>query len=77
MNTVVFKIEGMRCDGCAAKVQTRLGATAGVREACAIYEAGEARVRYDLALTSEDARAAAIGQLGYRVTGRVPACGSP
>ncbi len=73
MNTVVFKIEGMRCDGCAAKVQTRLGATPGVREARATYETGEARVRHDPALTSEDALVAAIGQLGYRVTGRVPA----
>lgn len=72
MNTIVFNIQGMRCDGCASKVETRLAAIAGVRETRAAYQAGEARVRYDSALVSEDVLADAIGQLGYRVTGRTP-----
>lgn len=47
MNTVTFKIGGMRCDGCAERIRTLLAAVPGVREASASFAGSAARVRYN------------------------------
>jgi copper chaperone len=70
MNNVTFKVEGMHCTGCGSTIQMVLQRKAGVRRVSASFEAGEAKVLYDLAVVSEDDIAAAIENAGYRVTSR-------
>ncbi len=45
--TVVFKVEGMTCGGCATSLTLALKETPGVEEAKVSYEKGEAWVKYD------------------------------
>ncbi|MGQ0751235.1 MAG: heavy-metal-associated domain-containing protein [Betaproteobacteria bacterium] len=70
MRKVTFKIEGMHCSGCAATIQALLQRNEGVRKASASFDAGEARVLFDPAVTSENEAAAVIEKAGFRVTER-------
>lgn len=70
MNTVTFKVEGMHCGGCAARIRTLLENSAGVAKAAISFEEGEARVLYDPQAVTESQLAAAIEKGGYRVTGQ-------
>jgi len=70
MNQVTFKVEGMRCAGCAATIQALLERNAGVRRASADFDAREAKVLYDPASVSENDLTAVIQKAGYRVTTR-------
>ena len=70
MNAVTLKVEGMRCDGCAAKIQTSLERSTGVRKASASFNDGEARVLYDPQTLSEAQLIATIEKAGYRVAAR-------
>ncbi|MDP2600975.1 MAG: heavy-metal-associated domain-containing protein [Deltaproteobacteria bacterium] len=70
MNTVTFKIEGMRCDGCAETIQSLLGRNAGVQKARASFKDGEARVLYDSDAVTEEQLVAVIENSGYRVSNR-------
>jgi copper chaperone CopZ len=70
MNTVIFKIEGMHCDGCAQNIQSLLERNAGVRMAVASFKAGEARILYDSDAVTEDQLVAVIENSGYRVATR-------
>ena len=70
MNTVTFKIEGMRCDGCAATIQSLLERNAGVHKAVAFFKEGEARILYDSDAVTEEQLVAVIENVGYRVASR-------
>jgi copper chaperone len=70
MNSVTFKIEGMRCDGCAANIQFILERKAGVQKASASFKDGEARILYDSNAITEEQLAAVIENSGYRVANR-------
>ncbi len=68
MKSVTFKVEGLRCDGCARTVQSLVSAEPGVRAATVSFKDGEARVFYDPQATDEDRLAAVIEKPGYRAS---------
>lgn len=68
MKHATFKIEGMRCAGCAATIQMLLQSNAGVEKASASFDAREARVLFRPEDVSEDQLAAVIEKAGYRVS---------
>lgn len=70
MKTTIFKIEGMRCDGCAQTIKRVVELEPGVQSAAVSFKDGEARVLYDSKATGEDRLAAAIEKPGFRVVGR-------
>jgi copper chaperone CopZ len=70
MNAVTLKIEDMHCDGCAAKIQTALERSTGVRKASVSFDDGEARVLYDPEAVAESQLIATIENIGYRVARR-------
>lgn len=70
MKSVVFRVEGMYCNGCVHALQALLGAETGVHAAEVSLERGEARVLYDPRLADPGRLAAAIEKPGYRVIGR-------
>jgi copper chaperone CopZ len=67
MKTATFKIDGMRCDGCADTIKRLLTVQAGVRAASVSFKDGEARVLYDPDTVGEDQLASIIEKPGYRV----------
>ncbi len=65
MNTVTFKIGGMRCDGCAERIRTLLAAVPGVREASASFAGRVALVRYNPHATRENRLLEVIEKAGF------------
>jgi copper chaperone len=72
VNTLTLQIEGMHCDGCAAAIKAVVEREPGVKAASVSFKDGEARILYDPEATSAAQLVAAVGRLGYRVTGRTP-----
>lgn len=72
MNAVTLRIEGMHCGGCAETIKAVVEREPGVKVAAVTFTGGEARILYDPEATSAERLIAAIGRLGYRVTGRAP-----
>ncbi len=70
MNTVTFKVEGMHCDGCAARIQSLVERNAGVQKAVASFKDGEARILYDTNAVTEEQLVAVIETSGCRVANR-------
>jgi len=70
VKTTTFKIEGMRCDGCAEIIKGLLDKEQGVQIADVSFEKGEARVLFDPKATGEDRLIATIQKPGFRVVGR-------
>lgn len=70
MKSLTLKIEGLRCNGCAEKVQNRLTAQPGVKNTQISFEQAQARVLYDPQTTDESRIVQAIQELGYRVADR-------
>lgn len=68
MKNVTFKVEGLRCDGCARTVQSLISTEPGVRAATVSFEKGEARILYDPQATNEDRLAAVIERPGFRAS---------
>lgn len=68
MKTLIMKIEGMHCEGCAQTVQALLAAEPGVKASSAFFKGGLAKVLFDPAAVDETALAAAIEKAGYKVT---------
>jgi cation-transporting ATPase V/Cu+-exporting ATPase len=62
-----FKVEGMTCGSCAARVQRVLGGQAGVARADVNFATGRARVVYDPAAVAVDELRAAVDRIGYRI----------
>jgi len=71
-----FRIEGMDCAACAAKIDRATRKNAGVGEVSVSPTAGTMLVAHDRS-TDLDRIAADIGRLGYRVAGYAPAGESP
>lgn len=69
MKTVIFKVDGMHCDGCARTVQALISAEPGVQKATVSFKTREARVLFDPQAVSEDHLTATIRQAGYSVVG--------
>ncbi len=70
MRMITFKIEGMRCEGCADTIKGVLTVQPGVRAASVSFNDGEARVLYDPEAIAEEQLAALIEKPGFRVLGR-------
>jgi copper chaperone CopZ len=66
LRSAAFLIEGMDCAACAAAIQNKLRAVAGVREARVGFESKKAEVRYDPGLTTVEQLQQAIENAGYR-----------
>jgi sulfite exporter TauE/SafE/copper chaperone CopZ len=64
--TVRFSIGGMTCVHCQNTIEKALKNTAGVRDAAADYNTGEAAVTYDAAITGFNEISAVIENLGYK-----------
>lgn len=67
MKTLVARIEGMHCDGCAETIKALLAIEPGVRASTVSFKQGGARVLYDPALTNEAKLIATIETAGYSV----------
>lgn len=72
MKSLTLKVEGLRCDGCAERVRTRVAAQPGVKSTEVSFEQAQARVLYDPQATDEDRLVGVIQELGYRVVDRTP-----
>jgi len=70
MKNVTFKVEGMRCNGCASTIEALLQRLPGVRRVAADFGAGEVRVLFEPDDLSEDQLAALLEKPGYRVVNR-------
>jgi copper chaperone CopZ len=64
--TVTIRIEGMHCQNCAASVEKKLKATAGVRAARVSFEKKEAWVKFDDRTISVAQIREVINSTGYR-----------
>jgi MerR family copper efflux transcriptional regulator len=69
MKTIIFKVEGMHCDGCARTVAAVVSAEPGVQKTSVSFKTREARILFDPRVVSEDRLEAAIQQAGYSVAG--------
>lgn len=70
MKNAVFRIEGLRCDGCSSAVKVLLDKEPGVKAVSVSFTSGEARVLYDPRIVTEERLAATIERPGYRVATR-------
>ena len=70
MKNTIFRIEGLRCDGCASTVKTLVEKEPGVKAVSVSFTSGEARILYDPIIVTEERLAATIERPGYRVATR-------
>jgi len=66
MKSVLLKIQGMHCGGCASTVKALLEREPGVKSAEVTFETGEARVLYDPAKVDERRLIGTVEQPGYQ-----------
>lgn len=67
MKTINWKIEGMRCVGCARTIEARLVREPGVRHAEVAYPDGTARILVDPQVAHLDAVVGLLEQAGYQI----------
>lgn len=70
MKSLILKIQGMHCDGCAETIKALVAREPGVKSVAVTFTGGEARILYDPTATSEDHLVAAVERPGFRVAGR-------
>lgn len=70
MKSLTMKVEGMRCNGCAERIRSRIAMQPGVQTIVVSFDEGQARVLYDPQATDADRLADAVQKLGYRVVDR-------
>lgn len=68
MKSLLLKVEGMRCDGCASTLQTLLGAEQGVLKASVSHGSGTARLLFDPNITSAERLIDVAGRPGFDVS---------
>src|SRR5438132_13460732 len=61
-------IEGMTCASCAARIETRLGAVAGVEDCSVNLATREASVTFDPARVRPDSLVETVEETGYRAS---------
>lgn len=67
MTTTTLKIDGMHCDGCAARIQSLLSKQAGVREADVSFAEGTARLSFNPQSVDEGRLIEVIEGAGFSV----------
>lgn len=72
MKSVTLHVEGLRCNGCAEKVRSRIAAQPGVKGAEVSFDQAQARVLYDPQATDRGQLVDVIQELGYRVVDLTP-----
>lgn len=70
MQTMTLTIEGMRCEGCAERIQTLLQRQHGVRMADVPFAAGTASVRFNPHVIGPDRLIAVVEEAGFHVAKR-------
>ncbi len=70
MKSVILKIEGMHCGGCADTIKGLVEKQPGVHAVSVSFDEGRARVLYDPNATREDHLVAVVQEPGFRVLGR-------
>lgn len=70
MKTIIFKIDGMNCDGCAQTIQSMIEKEPGVRMASVSFNERAARILYDPQSVQESRLVDLIQKPGFRVIGR-------
>ena len=70
MKSVTLKVEGMRCNGCAEMIRSRIAAQPGVQTTDVSFDQGQARVLFDPQATDEGHLVDTVHKLGYRVVDR-------
>lgn len=68
MDQVQLRVSGMTCTACEQRIQKALSRVDGVVRSSADHQAGQVRVVFDAARTSERAVRATIEQAGYEVS---------
>lgn len=68
MKTVVLKIEGMNCDGCATRIESLLEKAPGVREVSVSFTDGQARIRHNPHAADEHQLVEMIEGAGFGVS---------
>lgn len=69
METIVLKVEGMKCGGCESMVKSSLEAVEGVRDARVSHQAKQVEIDFEPELTSIDQLKEVISGQGYTVGG--------
>lgn len=69
IQTVIFDVEGMTCNGCAAHVENDVNKLPGIINIDASYEEETAKVEFDRSKVSSDKIEEAINATGYKVSG--------
>lgn len=67
MRNAIFKIEGLRCDGCANTVKTLVEMEPGVQAVSVSFTDGQARVLFDPQVINEERLVTTIQKPGFRV----------
>jgi len=67
MKSVILKIQGMHCDGCAQTIKSLVEREPGVKSAIVSFTSNEARVLYDPASTDEQRLVTAVEKAGFHV----------
>ena len=67
METKTFKITGMHCDGCAARLQKLLERAEGVRAANVSFAAGEGQVTFNPDIIDENRLKEIIKKAGFDI----------
>lgn len=67
--TVVIRVKGMTCGGCAITIEQTLKATEGVEDVQVSYEQGEARIKYDDKKVTVGKLREVINSTGYQAMG--------
>jgi copper chaperone len=70
MRTMIFRIEGMRCEACANTIKGLVERQPGVRLASVSFEHRQARVLYDPESVEADQLVESIQRPGFRVIGQ-------
>jgi copper chaperone len=65
LETVIMKVGGMTCEGCASSVTRVLQAVRGVRAVDVSLERAQAKVDFDPSLASREELRAAVDDAGY------------
>ncbi|MFO1417615.1 MAG: heavy-metal-associated domain-containing protein [Methylotetracoccus sp.] len=68
MNSIQFKVQGMKCGGCESSVKEAVSACAGVVSVKASHKEQTVDVEYDAAAADLDAVRKAISDKGFTIS---------
>lgn len=63
---IVYRVEGMHCEGCAQTIEALVGQVLGVKRVAVSFDAREAQVEFDADRANDAGIVAAIERAGFR-----------